>query len=94
MQSDKNKFTHLSLQDAKSIKPILNAINKGLNQGEMVFKNSDDEIILSPEGLLRLKISASKTSTRHKLDIKISWDVAEQQMDDKDSLSISSSNKK
>jgi len=91
MSNDKKSFTHLSLQDAKSIKPILDAISKGLNKGEMVFKNEQDEIVLNPDGLLRLKISASKADNRHKVNVKISWEVAEDKPDKKNSLSINSS---
>jgi len=92
MRNDKKTFSHLSLQDAKSIKPILDAISKGLTKGEMVFKNEDDEIVLNPDGLLRLKISASKTDNRHKVNVKISWEVAEEEPNKNNSLSVSSRN--
>ena len=88
MRNDKKTFTHLSLQDAKSIKPILEAISKGLNKGELRFKNDDDEITLKPDGLLRLKVSASKSVNRNKLNIKISWETADSTSDRADSLEI------
>jgi len=94
MRNDKKRFSHLSLQDAQSIKPILDAISKGLSKGEMVFKDENDEIVLSPDGLLRLKVSASKSESRHTVNVKISWEVAQEEPDKKNNLSISSNNSK
>lgn len=94
MRNDKKTFTHLSLQDAKSIKPILDAISKGLSKGELVFKNEEDEIVLNPDGLLRLKVSASKAENRHKVNVKISWEIAEEEPNKKNPLTISSQQSK
>ncbi len=58
----------------------------------MTFSDEDDEIILKPEGLLRLKVSASESETRHQLNIKISWNIDDPKLDDKSILSISSGN--
>ncbi len=92
MRQNKKSFSHLSLQDAKSIQPILKAIEKGIANGKMTFSDEDDEIILKPEGLLRLKVSASESETRHQLNIKISWNIDDPKLDDKSILSISSGN--
>ena len=92
MRQNKKSFSHLSLQDAKSIQPILKAIEKGIATGKMTFSDEDDEIILKPEGLLRLKVSASESETRHQLNIKISWNIDDPKLDDKSILSISSGN--
>jgi amphi-Trp domain-containing protein len=90
MRQNKNTFSHLSLQDAKSIQPILKAIEKGIANGEMVFSDEDDKIVLKPEGLLRLKVSASESETKHQLNIKISWNINDPKLDDKSILSITS----
>lgn len=90
MRQNKKTFTHLSLQDAKSIQPILKSIEKGIAKGEMSFSDEDDEIILKPEGLLRFKITASESETKHQLNIKISWNIDDPKLDDKSILSISS----
>ena len=85
-----NKFSHLSLQSAQSIKPILDAITKGLARGEMKFSDEDDEIVLNPEGLLRLKISASRSENVQKVNLKISWYVEEPKLGKKKLLSVAS----
>ena len=90
MRQNKKTFTHLSLQDAKSIQPILKSIEKGIASGEMSFSDEDDEIILKPEGLLRFKVTASESETKHQLNIKISWNIDDPKLDDKSILSISS----
>ena len=90
MRQSKKTFTHLSLQDAKSIQPILKSIVKGLSNGEMTFSDEEDEIVLKPEGLLRFKVSASESETKHQLNIKISWNIDDPKLDDKSILSIAS----
>ncbi|MFK5891726.1 MAG: amphi-Trp domain-containing protein [Pseudomonadota bacterium] len=90
MRQDKKMFTHVSLQNPKSIEPILTAISKGLAKGELKFSDEDDEIILNPEGLIRFKVSASKSENIHKINLKISWHVTEAELDNKKILAISS----
>ncbi|MCU7835876.1 MAG: amphi-Trp domain-containing protein [gamma proteobacterium symbiont of Taylorina sp.] len=91
MRQSKKTFSHLSLQDAKSIQPILKSIIKGLSAGEMTFSDEEDEIKLKPEGLLRFKVSASESETKHQLNIKISWNIDDPELDDKSILSVSPS---
>jgi len=90
MRQQKKKFYHLSLQDTKSIQPILKSIMKGLSSGEMTFSDEDDEMILRPEGLLRFKVSATESETKHQLEIKISWNIDDPKLDDKSILSVTS----
>jgi len=94
MRQNKKTFSHLSLQDAESIQPILKAIEKGLFKREMTFSDEDDEITLKPEGLLRFKLSASKSDTKHQLAIKISWNINDPTLDNKSILKVSSENNK
>jgi amphi-Trp domain-containing protein len=89
MRQNKKTFSHLSLQDAKSIQPILKSIEKGIANGEMTFSDEDDKIVLKPEGLLRFKVTASESETKHQLNIKISWNIDDPKLDDKSILSIS-----
>lgn len=89
MRQDKKIFSHLSMQNAKSIEPILTAISKALAKGELKFSDEDDEITLNPEGLLKFKVSASKSDSIHKLNLKVSWYVADTDLDKKKLLSVS-----
>ncbi|MBX2832515.1 MAG: amphi-Trp domain-containing protein [Rhodospirillales bacterium] len=73
MKQIKKKFRHDSLQDADSIKAILKAITTGLGKGKVVLSDDQDEIILKPEGLLNLKVSASQDEDRSSLTLRVSW---------------------
>ena len=70
----KNRFRHESLEDSKTIQAYLKAVTKGLQQGTLSFENDQGEIVLTPEGLLKLKVVASKEDTKNRLEIRISWD--------------------
>jgi len=79
MSSNKQNFTHISLQDKRSIKKILQAVTEALDKGEMTFKDDTDHILLSPEGLMRLKISAETLDNHQQFSLKVSWDRAAKQ---------------
>lgn len=90
MRRDKNTFRHDSLQDTKSISKILDSITEGLTKGKLVFSDEDDKIVLSPDGLLELKITASQEDNRQKINVRISWQVESKTKINKKSLTISS----
>lgn len=73
MSDSKNSFRHDSLQDRKSIQQILKAISKGLAKGELALSDDEGDILLEPEGLLNLKISARQQDNQNRLSIRISW---------------------
>ncbi len=90
MRRDKNTFRHDSLQDTKSISKILDSITEGLAKGKLVFSDEDDKIVLRPDGLLELKVTASQEDNRQKINVKISWQVESKTKINKKSLKISS----
>lgn len=65
------------MQDSKSIQEVIKAINKGLAKGKLSFSDEEGEILLDPQGLLNLKVTASEEESRQRLDIRISWQVDE-----------------
>lgn len=73
MQSTKNVFRHESLEDTKSITKLLKAVTEGLESGKLVFSDDESEITLQPDGLLHLKLSASKEEGRNKFSVRVSW---------------------
>jgi amphi-Trp domain-containing protein len=73
MLEQEHNFKHESLQDPESIQDILKSIAKALAKGELTFSDQDGEIILEPNGLLDLKVTAKKQDTEQRLDIRISW---------------------
>jgi amphi-Trp domain-containing protein len=75
MRKSKKSFRHESLQDTKSISDILQAITRAIAKGKVVFSDEDDKIIMEPEGLLHLKVTASQEDSRQRINVRISWQV-------------------
>ena len=90
MRRDKNTFRYDSLQDAKSISKVMDSITEGLAKGQLVFSDEDDKIVLSPDGLLELKVTASQEDNRQRVNVRISWQVESKTKNNKKNLTISS----
>ncbi len=88
MRSRKRNFRHQSLQDQKSIQDILKSITSGIAKGKITFSDEDDKIIMRPEGLLDLKVSATQEENRNRFNIRISWQVDEDTENRKKRLSV------
>lgn len=73
MSQNKNTFRHDSLQNQETIQALLKSIGKGLEKGRLTFSDAEGEIVLKPEGLLNLKISASREGAHHRLSLRVSW---------------------
>lgn len=78
MRHGKDSFRHESLQDASSIQDILKAITKGLGKGKLSFKDENGELLMEPEGLLNLKVTAGSDGDQHRLDIRVTWQSDDQ----------------
>jgi len=90
MRQNKNSFRHDSLQDTKSISNILDAVTEGIAKGKLVFSDEDDKIIMKPDGLLELKVTASQEDNRQRVNIRISWQEENKTKGRKKRLSVSS----
>ena len=88
MRKGKKSFRHESLQDSKSISDILQSITKAIEKGKLVFSDEDDRIVMEPEGLLQLKVTASQEDSRQRINVRISWQVEETDNRKKRVLSI------
>jgi amphi-Trp domain-containing protein len=88
MRSRKKSFRHQSLQDEKSIQDILKSITSGIAKGKITFSDEDEKIVMRPEGLLDLKITASQEENRNRFNIRISWQVDDSREKKKKSLSV------
>lgn len=77
MRKGKRSFRHESLQDSSSISNILQSITKAIEKGKVVFSDEDDRIVMEPEGLLHLKVTASQEDSRQRINVRISWQVEE-----------------
>lgn len=71
MASDTARFSHESLQDNKTITELLNAISKGFSKGKITL--GEDELTLSTEGLMKVKIKAEREDGNCKLNLRVSW---------------------
>ncbi|MCW8963644.1 MAG: amphi-Trp domain-containing protein [Gammaproteobacteria bacterium] len=90
MRQSKNSFRHDSLQDTKSIRKILEAVTEGIEKGKLVFSDEDDKIVMKPDGLLELKLTASQEDNRQRVNIRISWQEESKKKGSKKRLSVSS----
>jgi amphi-Trp domain-containing protein len=88
MRNGKRSFRHQSLQDEKSIQDILKAISSGIAKGEITFSDEDEKIVMKPEGLLELKVTAAQEDNRNRFNIRISWQVEDDHEKKKKSLSV------
>ena len=88
MRIGKKSFCYQSLQDEKSIQGILQAITSGIAKGKITFSDDDEKIVMRPEGLLDLKVSATQEDNRNRLSIRISWQVDDNKERKKKSLSV------
>jgi amphi-Trp domain-containing protein len=75
MRSRKRNFRHQSLQDQKSIQEILKSITSGIAKGKITFSDEDDRIVMRPEGLLDLKVTAAQEDNHNRVNIRISWQM-------------------
>lgn len=90
MRREKNSFRHDSLQDAKTISKILAALTDGVAKGKLVFTDEDDKIVMKPDGLLELKVRASREEDRQRVNIRISWKVEDKPKSKTKALAVSS----
>lgn len=88
MQQDKQQFRHDSLQDKETIQQLLKAITKGIGRGKLEFGDEDDEILMHPQGLLDLKLTASKEEGRNRVTIRITWQDVATKKQSKKSLKV------
>ncbi|AKH69294.1 amphi-Trp domain [Spongiibacter sp. IMCC21906] len=89
MHQAKASFRHESLQDSKSIQEFLKAISKGLGKGKLQFSDEEGKIVMLPEGLLNLKLTATQDESRHRIDLRISWQSDDEHVEPK-TLQVSS----
>lgn len=88
MRSGKKSFRHQSLHDAKSIEDILKSITSGIARGKITFSDEDEKIVMRPEGLLDLKVTATQEDNRNRFNIRISWQLEDDSDKKKKSLSV------
>ncbi len=88
MAKRKQRFHYQSLQDSRSIQAILKAVTAGIAKGKLTFSDEDEKIVMKPEGMLELKISATQEGDRNRFNIRVSWQTDSGKSDKKKNLSV------
>ena len=88
MKRRKNSFRHESLQNRDSIQAILNALTEGIAKGKVTFSDDDDNISMTPDGLLNLKLTVSQEENRNRINLRITWEDREKKALKKSRLSV------
>ena len=88
MARRKKNFRYQSLQDRKTIQDILKAVTSGIAKGRLTFSDEDEKIVMKPDGLLDLKVTATQEEGRDRFTIRVSWQVDEGRTGKKKSLSV------
>lgn len=73
MGDSNRRFTHESLQDAKTIKSLLSSLAKGFSQGEMTLGDDDNELILKTAGLMNVRIKAEREDGQCQVSLRVYW---------------------
>ncbi len=88
MKRKKNSFRHESLQNRDSIQTILNALTEGIAKGKVTFSDDDDNISMTPDGLLNLKLTVSQEENRNRINLRITWEDRKKKTLKKSRLSV------
>ena len=72
MSTDK-RFSHESLQDAKTIKTLLSALSKGFAKGEMSLGDNDETLVLQTADLMTLRLKGERVDGRCTVSLRVSW---------------------
>ncbi len=88
MKRKKNSFRHESLQNRESIQAILNALTEGIAKGKVTFSDDDDNISMTPDGLLNLKLTVSQEENRNRINLRITWEDRKKKTLKKSRLSV------
>lgn len=88
MRHGKSSFRHDSIQDAETIRDILKSVTDGLKAGKLTFSDDGDEIVMRPQGLLNLKLTATQEEGRERVNIRLTWQVEEEKPVSKKALSV------
>ncbi|TPE55298.1 amphi-Trp domain-containing protein [Maribrevibacterium harenarium] len=71
----KTEFKYEALLEKDDIQEVLKALSKGLGKGKMEFSDDKEgELLLTPKGLLRLKVSAEEDEDTQQFEIKVRWE--------------------
>ncbi len=68
-----SNFRHESLQDKESVVRLIKALTSGLSKGKLTLEDEDGKMVMQPEGLMNLKITASQNDQRSRVVLRLTW---------------------
>ncbi len=69
----KNEFKHESIQDTESIVSYLQALCEGFQNKRLVLSSDEEQIVLEPQGLLKLAVRVKRKSGQNKFSFSLDW---------------------
>lgn len=69
----KNEFKHESMQDTESIVSYLQALCEGFQNNMLVLSSDNEQIVLEPQGLLKLTVRVTSQSGHNKFSFSLDW---------------------
>ena len=73
MKKEATSFTHESWQDCQTIVGYLEALADGFAEGSLQLASNGREVVLDPQGLLKLDLKAGRGQYRSKVVLRVSW---------------------
>jgi amphi-Trp domain-containing protein len=70
---NEDKFILESLEDPARVTDYLRAVIDGIEKGRIVLTAENQEMVLNPGSLMKFVIKGKRSSTKGKLNIKLSW---------------------
>ena len=67
---------------------MLKAITSGIAKGKISFSDGDEKIVMRPEGMLDLKVTATQEDGYNRFSIRVSWQVDDGRASKKKSLFV------
>jgi len=75
MAKNTHTFEHESLQDKEAVLHYLRTIMEGFEQGRIHLANEEDDVLLTPSGLARLKIKAKQAKSHQEIRLTLAWNA-------------------
>lgn len=73
MASSDSEFKHESYQDTDTIVAYLDALRDGFAKGCLDLSNEEQQMVLSPDGLLKLELKVRRKGERVKFNLRLDW---------------------
>lgn len=73
MSTERKDFRYRALVDQSGLAGYLRALADGLEQGDLRLAADNEEMQLTPRGLLQVRLRAARRGHRARLSVKMQW---------------------